>query len=304
MEMSRIHSTPRHTHWGVLWITLAAILWGTVGLASRALFQLAETTPLSIGFARMAIAALTLNIICWVVNRRHMFAVRRTDTVWMILIGVTMAIYQVCFFAAIARVGVAITVLVTLCSAPVLVALLERVFLGQQLTRRVALALLCALGGTSLLVGSGSSVSSDMLQTLDGALLALGASFGFALMVLCSRMLADRYHPLIPITWGLSASAFLLLPFVLAFGLAIDFPLEGWLVLLYLGAVPTALAFVLFLVGVRHVTATVASIVTLLEPLTATILAALLFGERFGTAGAAGAGLLLLAIMLLIRRSA
>lgn len=304
MEMSRIRSTPRHPHRGVFWITLAALLWGTVGLASRALFQLAETTPVSIGFVRMTIAALTLNIICWVVNRGHMFAVRRADVAWMLLIGVTMAIYQVCFFAAIARVGVAIAVLVTLCSAPVLVALLERVFLGQRLTRRVALALLGALGGTLLLVGGGSSVSGDMFQTLGGALLALGASSGFALMALCSRTLADRYHPLIPMTWGLSASALLLLPVVLASGLAIDFPPEGWLVLLYLGAVPTALAFVLFLAGIRHVTATVASIVTLLEPLTATILAALVFGERFGTAGVAGAGLLLLAVMLLIRRSA
>lgn len=303
MEMSRIRPTPRHTHRGVLWITLAAILWGTVGLASRALFQLAETTPLSIGFARMAIAALTLHIVCWIVNRRQMFAVRRADAVWMLLIGVTMAIYQVCFFAAIARVGVAIAVLVTLCSAPVLVALLEWVLRSQRLTRSVTFALLCALGGTSLLVGGGSSVSGDVSQTLDGALMALGASFGFALMTLCSRTLADRYHPLIPITWGLSASAFLLLPFVLAFGLAIDFPLEGWLVLLYLGAVPTALAFVLFLIGIRHVTATAASIVTLLEPLTATTLAALLFGERFGAAGVAGAGLLFLAIMLLTRRS-
>ncbi|MBC8076377.1 MAG: EamA family transporter, partial [Chloroflexales bacterium] len=76
----------------------------------------------------------------------------------------------------------------------------------------------------------------------------------------------------------------------------------GWMMLVYLGLVPTALAYVLFLRGMRTTSATVASIVTLLEPLTSTALAWLIFGERFGPLGFVGAALLLGAIGLLMRR--
>ena len=91
------------------------------------------------------------------------------------------------------------------------------------------------------------------------------------------------------------------LRFALATGFVISYPAGGWALLLYLGLVPTALAYVLFLSGIRQITATVASIVTLVEPLTSTMLAWLLFGEQLGPLGVFGAALLLGAIGLLYR---
>ena len=110
---------------------------------------------------------------------------------------------------------------------------------------------------------------------------------------------SSQYQPLQPMTWGFAASALMLLPFVLATGLTATYSVTSWLLLLYLGLVPTALAFVLFLVGMRYTTATVASIITLIEPLTATVLAWLLFGERLSQLGFVGGVVLLGAIMLL-----
>lgn len=69
--------------------------------------------------------------------------------------------------------------------------------------------------------------------------------------------------------------------------------------MLYLGAVPSALAYILFFAGLRIITPTAAAILTLLEPLTAASLAAVLFGERLGGAGLVGGGLLLAAVLLL-----
>jgi DME family drug/metabolite transporter len=93
----------------------------------------------------------------------------------------------------------------------------------------------------------------------------------------------------------------MLLPFALAAGFVVTYPLAGWALLLHLGLLPTALAYVLFFSGIRHITATSASIVTLVEPLTSTLLAWLLFGERLGPLGLLGAALLLGAIGLLYR---
>jgi DME family drug/metabolite transporter len=78
----------------------------------------------------------------------------------------------------------------------------------------------------------------------------------------------------------------------------------GWPWLLYLGAVATAGAYAAYTVGLRDVPASVAGVVTLLEPLTATLLGVGLFGERLGAAGAAGALLLLGALALLAGREA
>ena len=75
----------------------------------------------------------------------------------------------------------------------------------------------------------------------------------------------------------------------------------GWPLLLYLGVGPTAIAYALFTAGLGRVPATAAGIVSLLEPLTATTLGLLLFGERLGAAGLLGAMLLLAALVILAR---
>jgi drug/metabolite transporter, DME family len=56
--------------------------------------------------------------------------------------------------------------------------------------------------------------------------------------------------------------------------------------------VPTAAAYILYVIGLRTTPVTVSGILTLVEPLTATLLGVLFFGDRLGTAGVLGAGLL------------
>lgn len=300
MKLELSLNTRAESRRGLLLIALAAVMWGTVGIATRGLYALTDTNPLSIGFWRLAIAVPALGLACWGTLGPRMFRVTRHDGGLMALIGVMMALYQVCYFASIERVGVTVAVLVTLCTAPVLVALLGAGLLGERLTRRTIGALVGALLGTTLLVGVPSTASGEQSHMLAGVLLALGSALGYAVVALCSRTLAARYHPLQPITFGFAAGALLLLPFALATGLTVSYPMVGWTLLLHLGLIPTALAYWLFLAGMRTTTATAASITTLIEPLTSTVLAALLFGERLGPLGLLGALLLLGALGLLL----
>src|SRR5262245_2779400 len=284
---------------GLLLILLAALLWGTVGVTTKAIYDLSETNALSIGFFRLAIATPALLLACWRTLGRRAWRIAPRDLALMLTIGAAMAFYQVCYFAAIARVGVAVAVLVTLCTAPVLIAVLAAVFLRERLTSTVLLALICALAGTILLVWIQPGEVGTRRETLLGVLLALASALGYAVIALVSRTLAGRYHPLQPITVGFAAGALLLLPFALWTGLVLVYPLKSWLLLLHLGLLPTALAYVLFLAGIRHTSATVASVVTLIEPLTSTALAWLFFDEQLGRLGLLGAALLLGAIGLL-----
>jgi DME family drug/metabolite transporter len=288
---------------GLVAILIAATLWGTVGVATRALYGLApEVNALSIGFFRLAFSVPALGLAAGRAVGRDFLRLPRRDLGLMLVMGAMMALYQVCYFAAIPRLGVTIAVVVTICSAPVMVALLAAVFLGEHFTVRVGLALATAVAGTVLLAGLRPAEVPQPGQELAGLALALGSGLGYAVLALCSRSLAGRYHPLQPIAIAFTIGALALLPFALAGRLVTTYPPAGWLLLLHLGLVPTAFAYWLFLNGLKHTSATMASILTLVEPLTSTVLAAVLFGERLPPLGLVGAGLLLAAMVILLRR--
>jgi DME family drug/metabolite transporter len=60
-------------------------------------------------------------------------------------------------------------------------------------------------------------------------------------------------------------------------------------------------AYTLYFRGLRNAAASTAALLTLLEPLTGTILSAFILGERLSATGIAGAGILALAVILTVR---
>src|SRR5260221_7518898 len=65
----------------------------------------------------------------------------------------SMALYQVTYVLSIERTGVAMATLISICGAPVFVALISALFLGQRLGGHSVLALIAAVTGAALLVG-------------------------------------------------------------------------------------------------------------------------------------------------------
>lgn len=283
-------------------VLFSATLWGTTGVFVRALYGMTLTNPLSVGFFRLAFSVPVLWLACGLALKRRMFRVKPADLLVMVLIGGLLALYQVCYFGAIAQIGVAAATLIALCTAPMGVAILAALLLREQLTVGVMLSGGCAIAGTILLIGTQSNPMANA-NSLLGVGLALMSALGYAAMVLCSRRLAGRYHPLQSVTISFTAGAVVLLPCTLASSWVSSYSTLGWMVLLYLGLIPTALAYSLYFRGMRHTSATVASIATLLEPLTSTLLAWWLFGEQLGSMGLIGALLLTGSIGLLYRQN-
>jgi DME family drug/metabolite transporter len=287
------------TREGLALVTLAALTWATIGVAVAALYGLAATNPFSVGLLRLLVAAPALLLLSRVMVGPGFWRVRRAHLAPMALIGAAFAGYQLCYFAAIPLIGVSAAVMVNICSAPVFTALLAGVFLRERLGWATGAALAGSIAGTALLVGGAPEAAGPDLWA--GAALALGAGLCYSLLALAGRAVAPHYHPLQPITVAFTLGALLLLPPALAGGLALSYPPAGWALIVYLGLVPTALAYALYLRGLRTVPATVAAIITLLEPLGSTALAVLLLGERLTPWGVAGAALLLASMGLLYR---
>ena len=285
---------------GLFLVMLSAVAWGTVGVATQTLYRISATNPQSVGFFRLALALPALFAVGAISLGRRMVRVAARDLALMALLGAMTALYQLCYFSAIRHVGVAAATVVTLCSAPAMVAALSALVLRERPSAQVVTALLGAIAGTALLVGGGPAARGS---TSTGAALALCSAAGYAVVTLCNRSLAARCHPLQIVSIGFTVGAILLLTFAALAapdGLVVRYPLPGWAILAWLGLVPTALAYVLFAAAMRTVGATAASVATLLEPLTSAALAWIVLGERLGTSGGAGALLLGAAMLVLV----
>ncbi len=290
---------------GLLLVAIAAVSWGTTGATMTLLSREAAASPLLVGWSRLAIAAPCLVLTAAFTARWHVRPVARrawpalTDLPLCAALGLAMAAYQVCYFRAVTLVGVAAAALLAICSAPLLIAILAALFLGERLTPLVRLSLGTAVAGTVLLVVGPRGLGEVAGQFGLGALLALGAGVSYAVYAVAAKGLLARVTPLAvsAITFALAAA--FLAPALLLEPTPASAMAAGWPLLLYLGLGPTAVAYALFTAGLNRVPATAAGIVSLLEPLTATTLGLLVFGERLGAIGTAGALLLLAALTLL-----
>jgi drug/metabolite transporter, DME family len=276
----------------------AAVLWGTVGIAAALLYERTDISPFAVGFARLGLAAVVLALLLSLRGQR--LTVPRALLPRVALVGVCMALYQACFFAAVALAGVSIATLVTLGLAPVLVAIGARVFFGDRHGRVVLAALGLALAGLVLLVGAPGG-ETTAAAAAAGGLVACGSATGYAGLTLLGRALSGSVAPQQLVVLGAAGGAVVLLVPALVAGVALPTSAAVLGLQLYLGLVPTVLAYTLFFSGLRTVRATAASIATLLEPLVAATGAALLLGERLTPVGLVGGALLLLAVVLLAR---
>jgi len=281
------------------YVLAAGLLWGTGGLAGSLLGQVAALPPLAVATYRLAGGGLTVLAVLAVTGRLP--RLRRAGWLRVLSVGVLTATYQACYFAAVAMTSLAVATVIAIGAAPVLVLTAEAV--GER--RRPGSASLVAIGlallGLALLLGtSGHPLTRAGGGSLAlGVLLALGAAAGFgALALLGRRPVADLDGPT-TIGFGFTAGGLLLAAASsLAGGLGFVPTLGSVGLLLYLGWVPTALAYGLFFVGLRGVSATSAAVVAVLEPLTATVLGVLVLGQRLGVGGIVGAGLLCAAAVL------
>jgi DME family drug/metabolite transporter len=291
---------------GLLLVAVAAASWGTTGATMAWLARDAGASPLLVGWSRLAIAAPFLVLAASVVPRPaapHATPRRwpsRADLPLCAALGLAMAAYQVCYFRAVTLTGVAATALLAICSAPLLIAVLATLFLGERLGPLGQLSLGMAVAGTALLVVGPRGLGEAAGHFGLGTLLALGAGVSYAVYAVAAKGLLARVAPLSvsAITFALAAA--FLAPALLGEPAPARAIAAGWPLLLYLGLGPTAIAYALFTAGLGRVPATAAGIVSLLEPLTAATLGLAVFGERLGAAGLAGALLLLAALALLV----
>ena len=286
---------------GLLLIALAATSWGTTGTATILLVRDAAMTPLVIGVARLAVAAVVLALLA---RLRGPLSVARADVGPCIAMGACMAVFQAGYFTAVVLVGVALAALIAICSAPLTIAVLARVALGERLSPRGIIALAVGVIGTALLIVGPRGVAEVGPRFAVGVALALTAGVAYAVYVVIAKASLARTRPLPLAAATFLAGAVWLAPVLLWADVPARQLVVGWPLLLYLGVVATGLAYAAYTTGLTSVSAAAAGLVSLLEPLTATVLGVVIFHERLGGLGILGAVLLGSALIVLVREEA
>ncbi len=187
------------------WLILAAaVLWGTTGTAQA--FSPAGFDPKVIGALRLTVGGMALLLLA--LSRRELGKLVDWNKPLLFWAAVFTALYQLCFFAAVSRTGVAVGTIVGIGSAPVVGGLLGRFFCGDSLSQRWYLATLLAVCGCVILSLNSGNVKIDLL----GILLAIGAGASYAIYSLMIKGLLKDHTPNAVMALVICGGALLLAP--------------------------------------------------------------------------------------------
>lgn len=261
------------------------MLWALLGLFSKRLLD-AGIAATEVAFWRAALAAPLFiahaaALRALRVERRHLPAF-----VAFALVGVTL--FYASLNLAIDAGGVSLA-FVLLYTAPAFVAVLAALFLGERLTvLKVALVLLSMVGVLLVTRGDGA------LVTVPAVAWGLTAGLSYASYYLFGKWALRRYRPVTIFAYVMPIGALGLVPLVGFDALRAADP-GVWTNLLLMGVLSTYLAYFIYYTGLRTTEASRAVLVATVEPLLASLLAAVVFGERLGASGIIGGALILLA---------
>jgi DME family drug/metabolite transporter len=279
---------------GAFAISSGAVLWGTTGVVMHAVHAHTGLAAVSIGCYRLLVAAVVLAAM----RGRDMLRLARTAGlrrgVPLVASGAGLGVYQALYFVGVQEAGVSLATLISIGTAPVVLTVASAVAGGRRPSVTAIGTVACAVGGLALISFSTGSASGP--HPLAGIVAAFGSGLTYAGCTALNRRQAGLADPLTLIGAASLVGTLTLLPVSLASGMAFVADRPTVSALLYLGVVPTALGYGLFFGGLRSTPYEVAAVLTLLEPLAATLLAAALLGETLSSAATVGAALLLLAV--------
>ncbi|MCC5450725.1 EamA family transporter [Rheinheimera sp. UJ51] len=291
MASARFHS--------ILAVIVASFLWGTTGTVAH--FS-PDISPLAIGAFAMGGGGVLLCILARKELDKNLPLMRKMPIV-LIGGGLCVALYPLAFYTAMRWSGVAIGTVVSIASAPLFSAILERLFCKKNVSARWCVSFVIGASGVVLL---SMGKSADGYLPIDVSLQRLGIMLGLvagltyaAYSLLVKHMINKGVSSTSSMAGIFGIAATLLLPSLFFTGENLFRTPENTLVVLYMAFVPMFLGYLLFGFGLKSVEVSSATLITLIEPLVATLLAVWIVGEVFTFKG--WLGMLLVCVCIVIQ---
>jgi drug/metabolite transporter (DMT)-like permease len=291
---------------GYLMALSAGTLFAVNGTVSKVILE-SGLSSLRLTEVRCAGALLGLALIL-LATRPESLRVGRRELAFLVAFGVLgVAFVQLFYFLAIHRLQIGVSLLIQYLG-PLLVALFAHFALREHVRRRLWVALAMALGGLTLVVDLWRGVSLDGL----GVVFSLCSAVTFAGYLLLAEYAVGRRDPVSLLCYGfLFASVFWAIvqpwwrfPFdvpgrnVSLLGHLSHLHLPIWVLMLWMVVLGTIVPFFLIVGSMRHITATRAGILAMVEPVVASIVAYGWLDETLGTTQLVGGAIVLGGIAL------
>lgn len=289
------------SHSGFIAVLIASILWGTTGTAAS---YAPNLSPLAIGAIAMGGGGLLQALLAHKKILDHLPQIKFYYP--LLLIGmISVAIYPLAFYSSMRMAGITIGTVVSIGSAPLFTALLEKFFDKKALSLKWFISLIFGVIGVLLLSvgethshGSTQSISTD--QKTIGIILGLIAALTYSLYSWAAKKMIDRgvdSKASMGLIFGFGA--LILLPTLFFTGSNLFDESVNLYVVAYMMLIPMFLGYLLFWYALKTISASTATTLTLFEPLVAALFAVLLVGEQLAPIGWVGMVLIFVCLAVL-----
>jgi DME family drug/metabolite transporter len=283
---------------GAVLVMAAAFLWGTTGIISKFTFAETNVGPVSLAWYRLLFAVPALGILVRI--RGHKISLTRREVALFACFGfLSLSAFEALFFTSFFYTTVqhAAALLYT---APAFVAILSWLILKERLTKGKVIAVALSILGAFLILGVVVGEPLFASRTQIGDWLAIASGLGYSTWFIFGKILGKNRDPFVTSFLALCFGAVFLFPIMVGLeGLRIPNSLLAWQLVATIGLVPTAVAYVLYLGGLKLIEATRASVFAIIEPVTAAVLGFLFLHEMFTYVSLVGFALIISSIVLI-----
>jgi DME family drug/metabolite transporter len=283
---------------GALLVMCAGFLWGTMGVLGKIVYSTTNIGPISLALYRLVFAIPIFTILT--VSRGYEVSLTRREVVLFAGFGFcSLTVFEALYFTSFAYTTVqhAAALLYT---APAFVAVLSWFILKEHLTWRKGVAVVLSVLGAFLVMGVVRGEVLFASKTQVGDWLALGSGLAYSSWYIFGKILGKKREPAVTSLIGMLFGALFLIPLMFGLeGIRVPNSLLAWELLLIVGVIPTAIAYLLYLGGLKLLDATKASVFAIVEPLSAAVLGFLFFGEILSYDSFLGFILILSSILLI-----
>lgn len=252
----------------LLTIHIAVMLFGLAGLFGKLL----HVSPLMIVFGRVFFASLVI-LLFIVIKNQSIKLHSRSHYMYMVVLGVLLALHWVTFFKAIQVSTVAVGLL-SFSTFPIFTTILDIWFFKQKFSVMNLLITLAAFAGVALII----PVYEFGTSTMSGVLYGVASGASFAVLTVLNRVYVSNYSSMVIVFYQDVIATLVLVPFVMRSIPAVT--MHDVVLLCILGTVFTALAHTLFIKGLATVRVYTAGIITCLEAVYGIVCATVFLHEQ------------------------
>ena len=281
-----------HDQWtGIIQAVAATLCFSTGAVLVR---WAADLSPVEVTALRLLVAGALVGVAARAAGNRVALPVR--EWARLVPIGITAALHFLTFIASLYFTTVAHALTLTY-TAPLFIAALSFLVLGEPLPRRTVPAALAVLVGVAVLAGFEPQLNRRMLL---GDALALGAAVTFAAYSLLGRRERARL-PLLTYAAGVYLVAGLVTAPFAGSLLRPGLPLHALGAVCAMALVPSALGHTLYNASIRRLHPSIPNLIATQEVTLGVLLAWVWLGEPITWNAAAGAALTLFGVSVVLR---